>query len=521
MSGRTIKVVVAAAVAAFAAACSDSPVQPGGAPGQDWLENDPSDTPDEGHGTHTTGTMAGSTVGVAGIAGAAAHVKVYVQRVCGANGCPTSAIVNAIYAAADYDVVAMNLSLGGNSESTAEQNAIAYATNKGALVIAAAGNCGSGGPSCSTVNEVWYPAAYPGVVAVGATNPDDTRAPFSTQGTYLSVSAPGVRIVSTTPTYATYLSGKGLTQSYGILSGTSQAAPFVAGVAALVLSQEPALTTQALADRLRATADHLGLPGIDPSFGSGRVNALRAVSSEDGVFGAVYDTSGALTTIAAGTSTSVFVKLTNTSNFAWGANSSIRLAYHWRDGSGSTVVWDGVRTALPAAIPIMGSIDLPAQVRAPSTPGRYTLRFDVVNEGVTWFSRTGVRTGDVPVAVAGPWSATYATPALTTLANAGQTLAVSVTNTGSVPWPAAGPQPVHLSYHWLTPDGHVLVWDGARAALAADLAPGASATLLLPVAPLGFGGGFVLRLDLVQEGVGWFSAQGVAPDDLSVVIASR
>jgi serine protease len=94
--------------------------------GKDWYsnDNDPSDTPDEGHGTHTTGTAAGTTVGVAGIAGAAPHVKIYVQRVCGANGCPTTAIINAINAAADYrdaagqPLVAVNFSIGGTTEST-------------------------------------------------------------------------------------------------------------------------------------------------------------------------------------------------------------------------------------------------------------------------------------------------------------------------------------------------------------------------------------------------------------------
>jgi subtilisin family serine protease len=424
--------------------------------------------------------------------------------------------------AADHGARIVNLSLGSPDDSFTLRDAVRYAQSKGVLVIAAAGNCGAGGPTCSTVNEVWYPAAYPGVVAVGATNPDDTRAPFSTQGSYLGVSAPGVRIVSTTPTYSTYLSSKGLTQSYGILSGTSQAAPFVAGVAALVLSADPTLSAQKLADRLRATADHFGLPGIDPSFGAGRVNALRAVSSPGGIFGAVYDTSGVPKTIASGATTSVFVKLTNTSNFAWGANGLLRLSYHWTDALGGSAIWDGARTALPAPLPINGAITLPTSVIAPPTPGRYTLRFDVVDEGITWFSGTGVRTGDVAVAIAGPWSATYATPALASVVSGGQqTLAVTVTNTGSVTWPASGAQPVHLSYHWLTPDGHVLVWDGARAVLSADLAPGGSTTLTLPVSVPAIGGGFVLRLDLVQEGVSWFSGQGVAADDLNVVIASR
>jgi subtilisin family serine protease len=109
--------------------------------GWDWINGDALPEDDNGHGTHTIGTMVGTTTGVAGVTGAGANVQVYVQKVCNATGgCSTSAIVNAIYAAADYPgMVAMNLSLGGTSISTAEVNAINYAvTTKGVLVIAAA-----------------------------------------------------------------------------------------------------------------------------------------------------------------------------------------------------------------------------------------------------------------------------------------------------------------------------------------------------------------------------------------------
>ena len=82
--------------------------------------------------------MVGDNVGVAGLAGASSNVTVHVYRVCGANGCPTSAIVSAIYAATDAGVVAMNLSLGGGSLSQSEADAIQYATDNDALVIASA-----------------------------------------------------------------------------------------------------------------------------------------------------------------------------------------------------------------------------------------------------------------------------------------------------------------------------------------------------------------------------------------------
>jgi len=252
--------------------------------GKDWYSNDgdPSDTPDEGHGTHTTGTMAGSTVGVAGVTGAAANVKVLVQRVCGANGCPTSAIVNAIYAAADSGVVAMNLSLGGNSESTAEKNAIAYAASKGVLVIASAGNSGSGRVAC--------PACDPNAISVAATTWKDELAGYSQSGSGLDIAAPGGYCYSNTTeegcifssVVSGYQGGRTYTGpkaggTYAYMLGTSMAAPQVTGAAAVVASKLN-LRGSALRNRLLSTADDKGAAGYDTKFGNGRLNVHRAVT---------------------------------------------------------------------------------------------------------------------------------------------------------------------------------------------------------------------------------------------------
>ena len=253
--------------------------------GRDWVsgDNDPSDTPDEGHGTHTTGTMAGNTVGVAGVAGAASQVKVYVQRVCGPSGCPTSAIVNAINAAADYPgMVAINLSLGGRFISSAEQNAILNATNKGVLVIASAGNSGT--------NKVACPACDPNAISVSATTWKDELAAYSQYGSGLDISAPGGYCYSnTTPEGCIFSSVvKGYTGgqvfagplaggSYAYMNGTSMAAPQVTGTAAIVASKT-GLRGAALRNRLQSTADDKGVAGYDTKFGYGRVNAYRAVT---------------------------------------------------------------------------------------------------------------------------------------------------------------------------------------------------------------------------------------------------
>jgi serine protease len=251
--------------------------------GQDWYNNDNNPADDEGHGTHTTGTMAGTNVGVAGVAGAAAHVKVLVQKVCGKRGCPTTAIVNAIRAAADYPgMVAMNLSLGGSSESQAEKDAIAYAMTKNVLVIASAGNGGTGTVDC--------PACDPNAISVAATNWRDAHASYTNWGPGLDISAPGGNCYSnTTPEgciYSAIWSGyrgaevggpAGPTATYGWMQGTSMAAPQVTGTAAIVASVT-GLRGAALRQRIESTADDKGAAGYDTDFGNGRLNSYRAVT---------------------------------------------------------------------------------------------------------------------------------------------------------------------------------------------------------------------------------------------------
>jgi subtilisin family serine protease len=237
--------------------------------GRDWVSGDNVPEDEEGHGSHTTGTMAGTTVGVAGVTGASSNVRVLVQRVCGPSGCPTSAIVNAIRAAADYPgLVAMNLSLGGSIESRAEKDAIAYATGKNVLVIAAAGNSGSGKVGC--------PACDPNAISVAATNWRDALAYYSQYGSGLDICAPGGELYSNTTDemgiYSAYLNG-----DYTYMQGTSMATPQVTGAAGVIASKT-GLRGAALRSRLLGTADDIGTAGYDTRFGNGRVNVYRGVT---------------------------------------------------------------------------------------------------------------------------------------------------------------------------------------------------------------------------------------------------
>ena len=243
--------------------------------GRNWFRNAralPQD--DDGHGTHTSGTMAGNTVGVAGVAGAAANVKIHVQKVCGARGCPSSYIASAIRAAADYPgMVAMNLSLGGPSISQAERDAITYAVNtKNVLVIASAGN-DDGAP-------VSYPAAVDLALSVAATDWADGQAYYTNFGAGLDISAPGGEMYSNTTEeggiYSAYWAS-GKTNSYAYLQGTSMAAPQVTGTAAIVASKT-GLRGANLRTRLLGTADDKGEAGYDTKFGAGRLNSYHAVT---------------------------------------------------------------------------------------------------------------------------------------------------------------------------------------------------------------------------------------------------
>ncbi len=239
--------------------------------GRDWYSGDDDPSDEDGHGTHTTGTMAGRTVGVAGVSGAGPNVSVYVQRVCGPQGCPTSAIVNAINAAADFlssgsHIVAVNMSLGGASESQAEHDAIQHATDNGVLVIASAGNGGTGTVSC--------PACDANAISVAATNWRDTLTYYSNWGGGLDISAPGGEMFSNTTEesgiYSSYLGG-----GYAYLQGTSMAAPQVTGAAGVVASVT-GLRGSALRTRILGSADDLHDAN---HFGAGRLNTYRAVTN--------------------------------------------------------------------------------------------------------------------------------------------------------------------------------------------------------------------------------------------------
>ncbi len=236
--------------------------------GYDYVDYDAVPEDGNGHGTNVAGIAAAALNGI-GVSGVAPSAKILPVRVLNNEGSgSTSGVAAGVIYAADRAQV-LNLSLGGTGSSTTLQNAINYAANtKGRLVVAASGNCGDSYyyfNGCSYMNQPSYPAAYSNVLAVAATTNADTRASFSTQGSYVDVAAPGYQI------YNTFMGN-----SYLAESGTSQAAPHVAGLAALIWSKYPSYTAAQVWNRITSTAVDLGTAGTDIAFGAGRIDVKKA-----------------------------------------------------------------------------------------------------------------------------------------------------------------------------------------------------------------------------------------------------
>jgi peptidoglycan hydrolase-like amidase len=233
------------------------------------------------------------------------------------------------------------------------------------------------------------------------------------------------------------------------------------------------------------------------------------VSVAGATYSAAYQAVTPPTAIPAGTSAQIAVTLTNNGNQAWtvaGPN-PVNLAYHWYDGAGNAVVWDGQRTRLAADVPPGGSATVTALVSAPNIAGPYQLRFALVREGVAWFAPSAA----LPINALAAFVAAFTQPTLPAFVAGGQyTVNVAVRNAGAAAWPFAGVNPITLSYHWTDVAGTVVVWDGSRTRLAADLAPNASVTVPATIVAPNTAGSYTLTLDMVREGVAWFGQLGNA-----------
>jgi thermitase len=267
-TGRTVAVVDSGVLAShtdFEDAYGNSRI---GA-GYDWVDEDTDPNDLDGHGTHVTGTIAASMNNI-GVVGVAPEARILPLRVLDANGGGfVSDIIEAFHFAGEEGVRVVNASLGGSSPSALEQQEIE--AHPETLYVVAAGNGGSDQAGDDVDSKPEYPCAFPSanVLCVGAHNGRNQKSSFSNFGaTTVDLFAPGQYI------YSTSNSG-----GYEWMSGTSMAAPHVAGLAALLLARNSALTT---ADVKAAILDWVvKRPSTYVSVSGGRVNAEDALAAVD------------------------------------------------------------------------------------------------------------------------------------------------------------------------------------------------------------------------------------------------
>lgn len=258
--------------------------------GHDFVDGDDDPSDENGHGTNVAGIIAATINNAEGVVGLAPEVSILPVRVMNERGSGSDrAIARGIRFAAERGAQVINLSLGAtlmigaDTESAQVTAAIRDAQEQGALVVVSAGN-----------DFVQLPNAIvgdnPDVLVVAASDQRDRKADFSNSGEWIAVTAPGVHILSTMPTYEVYLTsdalprGERFQQDYDYMSGTSQAAPYVSALAALLFSAHPDWDARQVAAALKSSAADISRSnprlferGV---LGSGRIDACQALGGE-------------------------------------------------------------------------------------------------------------------------------------------------------------------------------------------------------------------------------------------------
>ncbi len=234
-------------------------------------------TDENGHGTAVSGVLAAARNNGLGVAGLCSDLTVVpLKCFSDSNETYASYIIEAIYAAVDeFDCDVLNLSLGTDVNTKSMQDAVQHAASKGAIVVSAAGNMGT--------SKLHYPAAYDGVIGVGAIDRDGLVADFSQKNGSVFVTAPGKDVIS-----LSYRDEK----EYALWNGTSISTPFVAAAAAMLKQYAPAATVDDFEKLLIASSTDAGEKGYDSSYGYGILNFRSFITMMEGESGGFTDTLG-------------------------------------------------------------------------------------------------------------------------------------------------------------------------------------------------------------------------------------
>ena len=238
-----------------------------GRPNTRFLNEQTTSGREEFHGTEVASVAAAPDNGV-GLVGVYPNAALEIFDASpSSQGITDPTAVTGVLAAAQLCPAVINLSFGGTQQDPELQDAVLTALRNGCLVVAASGNGGETG------NPTTYPASWPHVLAVGATDENDVVASFSTTGAAVDVVAPGVGIIGAVPLT------RNSTGYQSPIAGTSFSAPIVAAAAAWVWTVRPTLTAGQVAQVLKGSARDLGPPGFDTTNGWGLINIPAALAA--------------------------------------------------------------------------------------------------------------------------------------------------------------------------------------------------------------------------------------------------
>jgi beta propeller repeat protein len=250
-------------------------------PGFNFIDNDTNPQDDHGHGTHVSGIISATINNNEGIAGVSSS-RIMPLKIINNNGSGIfSNVSRAITYATDNGADIINMSLGPPEAGPAPQSlidAVNYAHSNNVLLITSAGNSNADVGN-STLG--FYPASLPNVMAISNFDYNNQKRQSSNFGAAIDNAAPGSEILSlltSTPSSTFLNSSISINANYRVASGTSQAASYVSGLAALLNNYFSGISSIALRDHLHTTATDLGSTGFDNESGHGMINALNAVS---------------------------------------------------------------------------------------------------------------------------------------------------------------------------------------------------------------------------------------------------
>ncbi len=320
--------------------------------GFDFVNDDSDPADDNGHGTSCAGIAAAAGNNGAGVAGVNWNCQIMGVKVLNAFGSGSFAdVAEGIEWAADNGANVISLSLGGGFDQATE-DAVNYAHDLDVVVVASRGN--------NNTSAASYPGSYDNAIAVGALSPcNDRKTPTTCDGEFwwgssfgndLDVMAPGTRIHTTDITGS---GGYDAGDYFSEFNGTSAACPFVAGIAALLRSSEPALTNQQIRDRMNETATDIGAAGFDDQTGWGRVDAAAALDGGGTGLQAPVVSDIADQTITEG---GAFATVNLDDFVTDGDNTDAEISWSTSGGSSITVSIDGSNVAtITAAAGFIGS----------------------------------------------------------------------------------------------------------------------------------------------------------------------